>query len=212
MTIKFDPEYTRLAAKGDGSIAGGAFKNGDEKDQTLSQLDQEVEQQPDNAQAMAAIQALLAEADRLLAALPELVQDPVLATTEDGIESDAETLLANWDGDIDNFVQNLEELADKLSNTDLGAGAAELASQATAKANDLREAAHGIKDGAPGAVLVEVMLESGEVLDFKVPITSREEAVKQIVQALKDQLQLCAGQSNYAEEEEPLENEEPPAA
>src|SRR5262249_10755354 len=77
-------------------------------------------EEPDNAESMAALQALLDEADDILAAVEGTFKDPVLNAAEDTIAADAEEMLANCHANIDESVQKLQDMADRLTGGDLG--------------------------------------------------------------------------------------------
>jgi hypothetical protein len=141
---------------------------------------------------MAALQALLAEADRLKDASIGMMQDPVLDTSHDSIAADAEAMLSRWDGDVENYTQQLNEMADKLTGSDLGQtpGMEEAVQQASAKAEELRAAAGSLQGAAPAKVTANVQLDDGCQLAFEAPIASRDTAVADILNAFAAQLEL----------------------
>ena len=138
------------------------------------------------------------------------MQAPVLDTSHDSIEADAEAMLARWDGDIENYVQQLNEMADKLTGGDLGQtpGMEEAVQQAAGKAEELRGAAGAIQGAAPSKVTANVQLDDGCQLGFEAPIASRDSAVKDILTAFAAQMELhesTDGKSKPAPEAAPAE-------
>jgi peptidoglycan hydrolase-like protein with peptidoglycan-binding domain len=181
-----------------------------DKEEVTNELEDEVQEQPDSTESVAALQALMEEADRILAASTAILKDPVLDTTQDTIEADAESMLENWDGDIDNQVQQLEELADKLTSGDLGQtpGMEDAVQAASDKSQELRDQAASLKDSAPAQVDVKVELSEGGVLGFVAPVSSRDSAVADILNTFLEQLELREGE-RAEEEPEPLADDAP---
>jgi peptidoglycan hydrolase-like protein with peptidoglycan-binding domain len=181
-----------------------------DKEEVTQELEEEVQEQPDNTESVAALQALMEEADRLLAASTGILADPALDTTQDTIQGDAEVMLESWDGDLDNYVEQLLEMADKLSSGDLGQtpGMEDAVQAASDKADELRDQAGSLQDSAPTGVDVSVQLSDGGVLSFKAPITSRDSAVSDILNAFLEQLGLHEGEQ-AEEEAEPATDDAP---
>jgi peptidoglycan hydrolase-like protein with peptidoglycan-binding domain len=175
------------------------------KEEVTEQLDEEVSEAPDNTESIAALQELLEEADQLMGASAGVLQDPVLDTTQDTIQADAEAMLENWDGDIDNMVQQLNEMADRLTAGDLGQtpGMEDAVAEAADTAADLREQAAELQGAGPANVDVNVQLTDGDVLSFEAPIGSRDTAVADILAVFLQQLELREAESEEGEAEAP---------
>jgi chemotaxis protein histidine kinase CheA len=152
------------------------------QEEVSDQLDEEMTEQPDNAESMAALQALLAEAEDLIGIVEATLGDPILDTTEETLQADAEKLLARWDANVDKNTQKLQDMADRLTSGDLGQtpGTEDMVQAASDMAGELSARAESMAGSAPANVEVNVQT-SDDVVNFTAPIGSRETAVADIV-------------------------------
>ncbi len=166
------------------------------KEQTENELAEQLAQEPAAADSMSALQALLEEADVMLAAGLAVLEDPVLDTTQATVAADAETMLSEWDSDLVAYAAELTALADRLTTPDLGSanGSQDVVASSQEKADALRSQAESLNGAAPAKVTVNAQLQDSSLLSFEAPISSRDNAVQEILQAFNDQMALHEGE------------------
>jgi peptidoglycan hydrolase-like protein with peptidoglycan-binding domain len=175
------------------------------KDEMIDAADQQVEEQPavDAGVEAAAVDvtALLAAAQQLLEMQTLVLANLHLQTTEATIQSDAEALIGRFGESASDYASDLDAMSDKLiqSGDD----------SARQMAGELSKTSDGLGNEFPPQIDVTVALDSGEELAFAAPVSSRETAVQEILQAFALQLELREGEKAH-EEEPKLEADETP--